>query len=228
MDPPVGRVMRTDLADYFTAAELERIRRAVDAAEGQTAGEIVPYAVVASDDYAEATWKGSTLGALAAALLAAVLHGLGGFWGIGGYLWLGLPTVAGAAVGYLAAARIAWLKRLLVPSAVVERRVERRAALAFIEEEVFFTRERTGILIFVSVFEREVLILGDSGINAKVKPEEWGEIVADIAAGIAAGKAADALVEGIRRCGDLLERRGVEIRPDDIDELADELRTRDR
>jgi putative membrane protein len=220
--------MKDLIGDYFSAAEHERIRQEVEKAEGQTAGEIVPYAVVASDDYGETAWKGATLAALAAALVAAILHGLGGFWGVGGYLWLGLPTVLGAAVGYLAAARIPWLKRLLVESEVVERRVERRAALAFIEEEVFFTRERTGILIFVSVFERQVLILGDSGINAKVEPEEWGEIVAEIAAGIAAGKPADALVEGIRKCGELLERRGVEIQPDDIDELTDELRTRDR
>ena len=220
--------MKILIEDFFSAAEHERIRQAVETAEGQTAGEIVPYAVVASDDYAETAWKGATLAALAAALAAAVLHGLGGFWGVGGYLWLGLPTVLGAAVGYLAGAQIPWLKRVLVESEVVERRVERRAALAFIEEEVFFTRERTGILIFVSVFERQVLILGDSGINAKVQPEEWGEIVAGIAAGIAAGKPADALVDGIRKCGELLERRGVEIRPDDIDELTDELRTRDR
>ena len=220
--------MRDLIGDYFSTAELERIRQAVEAAEGQTAGEIVPYAVVASDDYSETVWKGATLAALAAALAAAGLHGLGGFWGFDGYLWLGLPTAVGAAAGFLAGARIPWLKRLLVASAVVERQVERRAALAFIEEEVFFTRERTGILIFVSVFERQVLILGDSGINAKVEPEEWGEIVAEIAAGIAAGKPADALVEGITKCGALLQRRGVEIRPDDIDELADELRTRDR
>jgi len=220
--------MRDLIGDYFSAAEHERIRQAVEVAEGQTAGEIVPYAVVASDDYGETAWKGATLAALTAALAAAGLHGLGGFWGFDGYLWLGLPTAVGAAAGYLAGAHIPWLKRLLVASAVVERQVERRAALAFIEEEVFFTRERTGILIFVSVFERQVLILGDSGINAKVEAEEWGEIVAEIAAGIAAGKPADALVEGIGKCGALLERRGVEIRPDDIDELTDELRTRDR
>jgi putative membrane protein len=220
--------MRDLIGDYFSAAEQDRIRQAVETAEGQTAGEIVPYAVVASDDYSETAWKGATLAALAAALAAAGLHGLGGFWGIGGYLWLGLPTAAGAAVGFLAASRIPWLKRLLVAAEVFERRVERRAALAFIEEEVFFTRERTGILIFVSVFERQVLILGDSGINAKVEPQEWGRIVAEIAAGIAAGKPTDALVEGIGKCGDLLERRGVEIRPDDIDELTDQLRTRNR
>lgn len=220
--------MRDLIGDYFSAAEHERIRQAVESAEGQTAGEIVPYAVVASDNYGETAWKGATLAALAAALVAAGLHGLGGFWGVGGFLWLGLPTVLGAATGYLAAARVPWLKRLLVEADVMERRVEHRAALAFIEEEVFFTRERTGILIFVSVFERQVLILGDSGINAKVKSEEWGEIVAGIAAGIAAGKPAEALVEGIGKCGELLERRGVEIRPDDIDELTDELRTRDR
>ncbi|MGB6640894.1 MAG: hypothetical protein WBG67_08980, partial [Thermoanaerobaculia bacterium] len=78
--------MRDLIGDYFSAAEHERIRQAVEAAEGQTAGEIVPYAVVASDDYSETAWKAATLAALAAALAAAGLHGLGGFWGVGGYM----------------------------------------------------------------------------------------------------------------------------------------------
>ncbi len=108
------------------------------------------------------------------------------------------------------------------------RRVGRRASVAFLEEEVFKTRERTGILIFVSLFERRVVVLGDEGIHRRVKPGEWEGIVADIVAGIRARRPADALIEAIGRCGALLERRGVELRPDDKDELADGLRTRER
>ena len=39
------------------------------------------------------------------------------------------------------------------------------AMAAFVEEEVFSTRDRTGILLFLSLFEHRVVVLGDSGIN---------------------------------------------------------------
>ena len=107
------------------------------------------------------------------------------------------------------------------------RRVHRRAALAFLDEEVFDTRDRTGILIFVSLFEHRIEVLGDTGINAKVQPEEWVEVVDLIREGILARDLAGGLVSGIERCGDLLNRRGVAVRPDDTDELHDGVRVSD-
>ena len=115
-----------------------------------------------------------------------------------------------------------------MPADVLTRRVRRRAAVAFLDEEVFNTEDRTGILIFLSLFERRVVVLGDAGINSKVGEEEWAAITDAIAAGIHAGRPGEALVEGIGACGRLLARRGVEIQPDDRNELRDDLRRRDR
>jgi putative membrane protein len=106
----------------------------------------------------------------------------------------------------------------------MELRVRQRALAAFMEEEVFNTNERTGILLFVSLFEHRVVVLGDAGINATVEPREWEEVVSVIAAGIRAGRPGAALAEGIRLCGALLAAR-VERRPRDTDELANRLRT---
>jgi putative membrane protein len=100
--------------------------------------------------------------------------------------------------------------------------------VAFLEEEIFRTRERTGILIFLSLFEHRVVILGDEGINRRVEKEEWEGIVDDLVSGIRAGETVEGLVEAITRCGELLERRGVAIREDDADELRDHLRSRER
>ena len=69
------------------------------------------------------------------------------------------------------------VKRLLAGRTLLRKRVSQRAAEAFIAEEVFDTRERTGILLFVSLFERHVLVVGDSGINTHVKQEEWDDVV---------------------------------------------------
>lgn len=211
----------------FSKQDLDDVRRAVAVAEGETSGEIVPFVVDASDAYEGALWKGTALGALGGAMAVAVAHAAAGLWG-GGALWIGLPAAAGGALGFLLTALVPAVKRALVPADVLERRVRRRAAVAFLDEEVFSTDERTGILLFLSLFERRVVVLGDAGINARVGQEEWLAITDAVAAGIRAGRPGPALVEAIGACGGLLSRRGVEVRPDDRNELRDDLRRRDR
>jgi putative membrane protein len=213
--------------ELFSEQDLEAVRQAVAAAEGETSGEIVPFVVDASDAYEGTLWKGTAIGALGGAVAAAVTHAAAGLWG-GGALWIGLPAAAGGALGFLLTAFVPALRRALIPADVLERRVRRRAAVAFVDEEVFDTEERTGILLFLSLFERRVVALGDAGINARVRQEEWVAITDAVAACIRAGRAGEALVEGIGACGRLLTRRGVEIRPDDRNELRDDLRRRDR
>lgn len=214
-----------NVSKLFSKEDLAEIEAAVKAAERSTSGEIVPCAVGRSDEYPEAVWRAAALGAMAAALLAALLHEALGVWGGAIVLWLALPALVGGGVGYLFAALVPAVKRLLIPEDVLAQRVAARATSAFVEHEVFATAERTGILLFLSVFEHRVLVLGDAGINAKVEQHEWDEIVAAVAAGIRAGKPGRALAEAIGRCGDLLHRRGVELRPGDVDELPDRLRT---
>ena len=211
----------------FSEQDLEAVRGAVAAAEGKTSGEIVPFVVDASDAYEGALWKGAALGALGAPLLVAVAHVVAGLWG-GGVLWIGLPAAAGGALGFLLTAFVPAVKRAFIPRDLLDRRVRRRAAVAFLEEEVFSTEDRSGILLFLSLFEHRVVVLGDAGINAKVGDEEWVAITDAIATGIREGRPGEALVAGIGACGRLLTRRGVEIQPDDRNELRDDLRRRDQ
>ena len=214
------------LGRHFGPAEVAAVEAAIAGAEKGTSGEIVPYVVERCDDYPDALWSAAAMGAVGAALLAALLYQLIGLWG--GWLlgWIALPPLAGAAL----AAAVAWVspgvRRLVVPADVLERRVARRAEAAFLEEEVFDTRDRTGILVFLALFEHRVVILGDTGINEKVAQEEWKGIVDAVARGVREGRAAPALVEAIGTCGRLLAERRVDRRPDDEDELSNELRVR--
>ncbi len=87
-----------------------------------------------------------------------------------------------------------------------------RAESAFLTEEVFATRERTGILIFLALFEHRAVILGDAGIHRKVEEGTWQHLVDDLVAGIRHGRTVEALLETIERCGHILEHGGVERR----------------
>ena len=208
--------------------DLDRIREAVSRAEERTAGEIVPVVVPRSDDYTDAIWRGT--GAAVLLTLMAVMLTLRFYtgWGLG---WLFAPwgvalsVLAAGTVGALLTRYIYPLQRLLAGSERLDETVHRRALQAFVEEEVFDTRDRTGILLFVSLREHRIEVLGDTGINQHVEPDDWAEVVARIRRGIKNDNLTEGLVEAVGMCGRLLERKGVDVRPDDENELTDTVRT---
>ena len=218
--------MANRLRHLFSDADLEAIREATAEAEAKTSGEIVPYLVERLDEHPEARAKGAVLGALAVSFAAGALHAFGDFWGGAGVTWITLPTIAGVLLGW-AIAGWAPLGRRLVDDEVMDRRVLLRAESAFLEEEVFRTRERTGILILLGLWEHRAVILADEGIHRSVPEGEWQALVDRLVSGIAAGRATGALVEVIESCGELLERYDVRRRPDDEDELSDQPRLRE-
>jgi putative membrane protein len=211
----------------FREADLEAVRAAVAEAERKTSGEIVSYFVEESDAYTGTLWKGTALGAFTGPLIAEAIYFLGNFWGGLMPLWIALPAAAGGALGFLLTAYVPTVKRWVAGAEVLDLRTRQRAEIAFLEQEVFRTRDRTGILIFLSLFEHRVVVLSDSGINQKAVPGQWDGIVQTVVAGIRAGKPGEALVEAIRQCGALLETCGVAVQPDDRNELENELRRGD-
>lgn len=214
----------------FTEAEQARIREAVAAAEGHTSGEIVPFLMPRSGHYEIAMWRGGVLLAAFSLLVSLLVIRFYEGWGLA-WIYTGwgtaLVTLAGGVLGGVLAAYLPPLKRLLAGGTRLSQNVHRRALQAFVEEEVFDTRERTGILLFVSLFERRIDVLGDTGINQHVEADDWADVVLRIRDGIKKGDVVSGLVEAIGLCGKLLERKGVEIRADDTNELTDNLRIRD-
>lgn len=209
---------------FFSQADLDAVQAAVREAEERTSGEIVPYVVEQSDDYPTAAWKGAALGALLFPMAALALYRWSSLWGLHLGYWIALPAPLGAAVGYLLSDWLPPVRRWMAGEPVLESRARRRAAVAFVDQEVFKTRDRTGILLFLSLFERRVVLLADAGIHQKVEAGKWDEITRRLAEGIRQGRPGPALVEAVRACGEVLEQHGVERRHDDTDELANELR----
>lgn len=219
--------------EQFGEAELRRIQEAVQAAEERTSGEIVTYVVGECDDYPEADLVGGVLGLFAGLACAAVAHTVSGRWGFaelwgGAALWFGAFATAGFVLGYVMVRAFAGLRRRLLSRELIDRRVAVRAESAFLEEEVFETDERTGILLFLALFEHRAVVLGDRGINDKVDAGEWEAVVELMVSGMRRSDPAGALVAAVRECGAILDRHDVEIQPDDRDELPDAPRIRER
>ena len=55
--------------------------------------------------------------------------------------------------------------------------VRQHAQSLFLTRELFATRARTGVLILVSLFERRIEILPDTGLHARVSEADWRGVV---------------------------------------------------
>lgn len=207
---------------FLTAQEQEQLKSCVREAEKSTAGEIVPLVVSASYHYPTSTLLGALIVSVLLAAAATVLDALLKPWGALSLLdmWV-FPAAFGIffLVVHLLLRGVPALQRLFVSAAEMTEEVEEAAITSFFRHGLAKTRDRTGILIFVSVFERRCYVLADQGINAKVAPETWKQVVDLVVAGIRAGKPADGLCRAVSRCGELL-RSHFPAKPDDRDELA--------
>jgi putative membrane protein len=208
----------------FTEGELEKIAQAVREAERKTSGEIVPYFIERSDRYEEAVWRGAALASLLVLIVFASLRFFTDLWIPIDSVELALMTIGAGGLGTVLVALIPALKRFFAGQDLIDHRVALRASDAFIAEEVFKTRDRTGILLFLSLEEHKVLVVGDRGINAKVDRSEWEDVVARIVRGINNGRPAEGLIDAITQCGALLVKHGFHHRVDDRNELPNQLR----
>jgi putative membrane protein len=110
------------------------------------------------------------------------------------------------------------LRRLFISPAEMTEEVEEAALTAFYRHRLAETRDRTGILLFVSVYERRAVVLADKGINLKVTPETWQQVVDLVLRGIRTGRPADGLCEAVARCGQIVSAQ-FPVRAGDKDEL---------
>lgn len=77
--------------------------------------------------------------------------------------------------------RIPRAARNLIPLKLRQEAVERAAREAFVEHEVFATRERSGVLVFVSEFEHGVYVIADKGLLPFVTENEWAHLGEELA-----------------------------------------------
>ena len=204
----------------FSTQDRQKIRAAVDAAEKQTRGEIVPMVVPVSGRYEAAHLLGGLLALLTLACLL-ILERVG--WGLSYSPPVVLLGVLAAYILGSLAGSLPVLLRLLTPDRQMDLQVRRRAEAAFYEHGLHKTREGSGILIMISLLERRVQILADRAIDEKVPPATWDAVVQQLVSAIKEGRPTDGLCRAIAQCGALLAEHFPARPGDNPDELSDDL-----
>lgn len=210
--------MQSPAEKFLSMAEQKKVTAAVQEAERRTSGEIVPMIVSCSHDYpmAAATCAvsfGFPLALILTTLLGKILWiGPQNMW-----LMLGLFALFYAIV-YSLVMRRDWLKFYFLSRGQVEREVEEAALAAFYSERLYKTENENGILLYISVLEKKIWILGDRGINEKIDQQVWDSVVTDLTAGIRSGNRCESICAAVQRVGDILQQHFPYHR-DDRDEL---------
>jgi len=96
------------------------------------------------------------------------------------------------------------LRLLLVPRAVRRARAHRAALEQFVVRRIANTKNRCGVLIFVSLAEHYARIIADDGIAQKVHNAEWQAAIDALTAHMRDGRIAAGFIAAIERCGAVL------------------------
>jgi putative membrane protein len=177
-------------------ADRDRITDAIRAVEERTTGEIVCVLAERSSD-------SGALPILVAALAALALP-----WLLVAVTALPVLTILSLQLLlFVALAILLCLPRVRV--ALIPRRARRAMAFRVATEQFFTravsrTRDRSGILIFVSLAERYARIVADEGIAARVPQSHWQGAVDALVAHAREGRIADGFVAAIGICAPVL------------------------
>lgn len=189
------------------------VNRAVADAERRTSADILPAVARASGRYDRAEdVVGVWFGLVLCAVLWYFFQGVGSSagWNATSELRLAFWIVAavivvGFVVGAIVAGRVFWLRRLFTSTLEMDQETVARAKAVFYDSRVHRTSDGSGVLVFVSLYERRAAILADERIVAKLSERSLEEVRDELIDGITENGLAGGLCQGIERLGRLLE-----------------------
>ena len=192
------RVLGHDLSN----GERSKVTLAISAAERHTSGEIVVVAARASDDYIHVPVHIATAFALALPLAVPLLEKVAPWSAISvaQLFVMQLCVFIGAAL----LLSLPIFRYAITPRHLMHKYAHRNAAAQFLATNVSATKARTGVLIFVSLLERYVEVIGDQDIAEKLSQHDWQKIIDDMLPLLREKRTTDALVLAVARCGQLL------------------------
>lgn len=185
--------------NYFTELQAKSISQKIQKIESHVFGELT---VVVSRRSVPTLWLGWALSLAGAWMFLAVSTHFGGV-DLSIYFKL-FAFLAGAVMGQLLA-RSSWACRLLTPESDADTLVKRAALLYFYQTGVSKTPSKSGVLIYLSLAERQMELLVDEGISSRVSQADLDQVVQDGIAFIKKGDMAQGVLAALEDCEKLLD-----------------------
>jgi len=208
---------------YLSEEQLAKIERAVRLAESDISGEIVPVFVKKCSEYDLVKYRVGVIASVLAFAGLIIYDRLVAPLSIIDPLWY-FTVVVSSGLIIVVLSYAPPIGRLMAGKALLNGTATRKADSIFLQEEIFGTRQRRGVMIFIAFFERCVIIRADKGINAVVPAQVWDRLENQLVNKINDGQLFEGILGAIAECGKLMEEYGFSISADDTDELPNTLR----
>ena len=218
--------------NFLTADESQQIQAAIAEAEKQTSAEIVCAVSTESGRYDRAE---AIIGLFTGLLLLLIVNLTMplvyqqlmpvGDWNT---LPIGLAFVEGALaiiIGFVAGNALGsyWhgLRRLFVRKSQMDVETERAAAFVFAARRLTSTRDAGGLLLYVSLFEHRVVVLGDKGVMNELGQSFLDQLRDTALANLRQGNRLGTFLETVQQAAEQLGA-ALPHSPDDSDELPNQ------
>jgi len=198
-------------SQYFTDEEKKEITDAVLKAESLTSAEIVPVAATCSGRYDRAEdIIGVFFGIIAMIVVWSIAPNpdaeIAGSWGDAPVaLFLALSVIGGFIIGAVIGSRIGWLRKLFTPRSELSVSVKDRAALTFFDQRIHHTSSESGLLFYVSFFERQAVVMGDEKVEKELGSKAIESLCSKFTQSLSNDvRPAEAMIAVINEAGELL------------------------
>jgi len=236
--------MKSRANEFFGESVKKSITGTIAKVEKKTSGEVAVMVVDESDSYREAAalgafWLSAVASLMLSMVIAVVLHHRE-MWSFGSSeyvrhlageiiqytsIWYFIPLLFLLYFPSAGAMRLfPAMKLLFISKKRVEEAVRERAVRAFYERGLYRTRDETGVLIFISLMEHRVWVLGDRAINEKISSGFWEERAGELSRGMKERAYGETVINVIERCGEELARH-FPIKQDDTNEIPNQIIT---
>lgn len=178
----------------LSANERHRITARISELESRHPVQAVASVVDKSDAYPELPWRAFALG-VSLGTLALLLTVGRSLPGLPAGFWLLFPLLAGLAL--MAGSLIPTVARWFLFQHRAETEARQLAETQFLAHELFATKERCGVLLFISSFERVALLRADRGVTEMVGGAGLRHVGATMQAALLERGAAGAIEAGL-------------------------------
>jgi putative membrane protein len=204
-------------------SETDRVHldKLIAEAELQTNAQIVLATVKRSDNYAEIPWKAFAFGSSIAGLVVFLLD-LVKVWEMGTLILFPVSIILATGTLFVFLTILfQGFARLFLSDGRRETETMQYAESLFHSRELFATVDRRGILLLISQFERQVIILPDRGIRDRLSIEVMDDIISKMTQYLRKDEVRNAMETGLEEL--IAELSPMTSSGQDINELSNKI-----
>ena len=183
---------------HLTEQEQSQINELVAEVEAESGAQVLVALIGKADVYPEIPWKAFSFAVAVTALVVMLDEWLDPNWAGIHSAVLDVVVILGiGAASGLATMLAPSYARLFLDHLRAETELRQYAQAMFLERSLFATRDRIGLLLLIGVFERQVVLLPDSGLKRHLDEVRMQSVVAEMTPLLAQGRLIPAVTAGL-------------------------------